>query len=542
MAREPGQQATQGHAQGAGTTTPSGAHAPLAAGPHRVSASRLNIRSEPVKRPGNILTAVPHGTVLVVQAGAPQNGFYQVELYGRLQGFAHGAYLDRTSASGMAAVSRIISESSSPAATHAAPAGGSGAQHAVELQETPEPPTIGADHWSHADVVAIQTELKRIGVYSVPVDGKISEGTREALVEAFGSDEWHQKSAVQVLARLQAAAPIANAGKRRIRYGELFKDGVLDFTVGIGMDETNTDNFAAELKRYTAEFAKLGLWPDPILGEQLLNSAGRAMGQDPLGTFFVKPNAIHYRPPAGPERAIHVVVRLVRPSDGTGKQVADAFRDGMLHSDASYYAGHGRYGSGPDFDRNVSFEVQEPSGEWRHVGDYEVLEHELQQKGEPWAVFQRRVVAGTIKVNFSNDGNVFLNPISRHDNEFGGRLMYWLLHQTREKLQTGKNGTLAQHDGKYKVWVFDGCRTVDYEPSIRGTPGQDAHHTDIVETNQMMHGAASAVSAFIKSLMEQASAQQLIRNMNQANGPLDQNAMVGSGFLAGAAPGAGRVQ
>jgi len=58
----------------------------------------------------------------------------------------------------------------------------------------------------------------------------------------------------------------------------------------------------------------------------------------------------------------------------------------MTQGDAAYYSGHGRYGSGPDFDRNFGkFTLKDKDGNVEQViDDYHVLEDVLRHEGDPW--------------------------------------------------------------------------------------------------------------------------------------------------------------
>lgn len=248
---------------------------------------------------------------------------------------------------------------------------------------------------------------------------------------------------------------------------------------------------------------------------------------------------------------MHAVVRLVDNKDGTkGAQAATAFKEGMQNSDVSYYAGHARYGSGPDFDRNMSFEIQGAGGEWEKIEAYEVLEKRLTDEGkavgrDAWAQFQWRMGKATLKVIGSNEGNVFLNPVNNHPGEFGGKLMYWNLNRKGGNaadgskggnLATGKNGDLAKRDAerKYNLWVFDGCRTQDYVKSIRDTPERDTKKTDIIATQRITYwnDKAQVLASFLDSIIAQQSAEKLVGGMEAGNvtGEEKGRAMKGDGF------------
>jgi hypothetical protein len=63
-------------------------------------------------------------------------------------------------------------------------------------------------------------------------DADLGAGTQSGLVEAFGSDEWRTMDAVTCLGKLKTAKVSAPAGSKNgqheLRFGEMFKDGVLD--------------------------------------------------------------------------------------------------------------------------------------------------------------------------------------------------------------------------------------------------------------------------------------------------------------------------
>lgn len=96
--------------------------------------------------------------------------------------------------------------------------------------------------WTDKELKAIQTELIRLGLYRATADGDLGAGTQSALVEAFGSDEWRAMDGATCLTKLKAAKPPPGAkgdkpGQHDMRYGEMFKDGVLDMTLALGFDE-----------------------------------------------------------------------------------------------------------------------------------------------------------------------------------------------------------------------------------------------------------------------------------------------------------------
>ena len=163
----------------------------------------------------------------------------------------------------------------------------------------------------------------------------------------------------------------------------------------------------------------------------------------------------------------------MNPGGDKGAEAREAFEEGMTQGDAAYYSGHGRYGSGPDFDRNFGkFTLKDADGNVEQViDDYEVLGEMLAKEsgGGAWARFLKRQNArARSTVEFSNAGNLRLNAKNLHPGEFGGKLIHWAMDQTgrpprRATAARSAAGAAANPDRKYRVLVFDGCRTRDYE-------------------------------------------------------------------------------
>ena len=436
--------------------------------------------------------------------------------------------------------------SSSPASAGPADAMSAVTGGLVQRQPRPQPspqpePHVGqgpgastsTPSWPRDKVTAMQRQLRRLGLYSLGIDGLLGRGTDAGLVEAFGGFEWRTMSADDVIARLTAATPsTGQQGEHNFRYGEMFADGLLDMTLGIGFDEARW-HMQAQGGMVSALGGR-GFAANNALGIRLYNEAGRNVPPNAFGTFYVKQNALTYRPPAGAPRQIHAVVRLVYSQDGSqGAETAQAFRDGMVQSDAAFYAGHGRYGSGPDFDRNFTFELLDDTGAVEEtIADYEELETKLREEGRrsrpvrtAWQQFEWREQNGRIRVHGDNDGNLFLNPTNRHQGEFGGKLMYWNLQRRQggAPVQTGRRGPLATQaaahpERRYRVLVFTGCRTQDYERSIRNTPGLDSRSADVIATNDITYwnDKAASFAAFLDDVLGMQSAEETARDMDTA--------------------------
>ena len=210
-------------------------------------------------------------------------------------------------------------------------------------------PDVGVSTWTKSEIKPIQRELRRMRLYDKGIDGIVGFYSEQGLVEAFGGDEWRAMAAADVLTKLKAATRPATGGGKSFRYGELFKDGVLDVTIGVGYMEEMGGTYVGNLE---GQFATIldarGFKEDAKLGIEIMEKSGRKLGKTPFGRFFVKKNAFIYAPPAGASRPIHVVVRLVVNAGGDkGKEALDAFREGFTQGDVAYYSATAATARGP---------------------------------------------------------------------------------------------------------------------------------------------------------------------------------------------------
>ena len=401
--------------------------------------------------------------------------------------------------------------------------------------------------WARAETTKIQRELRRLGLYTLANDGRLGKRSEAGLVEAFGDDSWRELPAADVLARLKAAKPAAgDRGEHALRYGEMFADGLLDMTLGLGFDELG--NHKNVLQSMTAALAARSFVVDNALGMRLYTEAGRSVPANPFGSFWVKPNALTFTPPAGAARPIHAVIRLVHSPDGTqGAEAAQAFKRGLVESDATFYSGHGRYGSGPDFDGNCTIELLDAKHNREAIfDDYQKLEHHLAAEGRPhgrgaWAQFEWRAGRGLAVVVGANRGNVRMTSTNPHSGEFGANLIHWHLNQSHTAPVTGKHGELehqakAHPHRKYRVSVFNGCRTNDYENSLRATPGMDKQSTDTFASTVplLWEDQAWSMVAFLDSILHMQSAEDTAKamdNQQRSTGPGVPVSQAGTGTI-----------
>ena len=143
--------------------------------------------------------------------------------------------------------------------------------------------------WTRNQLLAIQKELRRLGLYRGSLDKLFGPLTRLALVEAFGDETWRAMEPTKLLEGLKAAKPPAGGkkGEHRFRYGEIFKDGVLDMTLGIGFDEGGAH--LTKLSGISDGLVARGFEKNDARATAALEKqAGRKLGDKPFGTLFVR--------------------------------------------------------------------------------------------------------------------------------------------------------------------------------------------------------------------------------------------------------------
>src|SRR5829696_391719 len=170
--------------------------------------------------------------------------------------------------------------------------------------EVPNPAVSGFAGWSEAEVRTIQRELTRLRLYNLTVDGDLGARTEVSLSEAFGDESWRTRTATEVTEALRAAdAPWAGGG-RSLRYAELFRDGVLDVTFGMGFLEGELSEMSGAVSGIATALEQRGYSESGTRAAELLAAAGRPLADGTIGRFFVREDAFTYSPPAGTSRSI----------------------------------------------------------------------------------------------------------------------------------------------------------------------------------------------------------------------------------------------
>lgn len=262
------------------------------------------------------------------------------------------------------------------------------------------------------------------GTFDAKTAHAVKQFQRDVGLEADG------KVGKDTLGALKQTAPAP--GKRLERsaeYDKLYKDGRLDMTVAIGYDEGGAHQAKAlevvnglkkdgykplDVSKLDAkEKTRLGLTPDRY---------------DPNAQYFHK---TFKDPKTGKD--VDAVVRMIEPGTD-GKAARDSFKQGLEQDEVVIYAGHARYGTGPDFD-------DKKSGDGNFVVD---------EKG------------------------------NRHHEKPPAAL---------KKALKGRKTDLDQLKGRpdYQLVIMNGCSTEEYLKNLRDPEtfkGRNDTNTDLITTSQ----------------------------------------------------------
>ncbi len=306
-----------------------------------------------------------------------------------------------------------------------------------------------------ASVQKLQTALEQAGykLRNYGADGDFGGETAGAVKKLQKDAGLPQTGKVD--AQTLAALETKSAAKLQYpEYDKLFADGTVNMTVGIGYDEG--DSHLAEIAKFDSKMTSSGftkLDTSTATPAQL-----RAAGIDPAK---VDPDVTYYVKDFKHEgKDVHAVVKLVTPDTPAPK---DHFGKAMAGDEVVIYSGHGRVGSGPDFD-----DKHDPSGNF-------VI-------GKPY----------------------LKNYVSLGENDL--------------------KKTSMTND--YQLMFFDGCNTKLYLDDLRGIPkNKDSSNLDIVGANTELDWdtSASDVTTFIDGLTDGKSINEIKHDLNEGNktGPRD---------------------
>lgn len=315
------------------------------------------------------------------------------------------------------------------------------------------------------------------------------------------------------------------------RYDELFAEQLVTIVLAVGFDETGANRPVDT--RLAAGLIERGFKLDPGAALARLADGKRPAPQRPATHLLARGLARD-----GGGNPVDVVVTLVRAGDGSaGGDVASAFLEGTNRCEIAAYGGHGRYGTGPDFDYNFTADLLDERGQVSSsFSDYRDLEDILRERGRSHGrtalaeyrllVKQRRLVIRRV-----NSGNLAINLRNYHPGEFGAHLMVDQL-----KADSGVRRMSKQRfDKKYRLWLFNGCRTHDYLYNLRKLNRQaNAGGLDLVATRRLIYWSAisQTMLALVDGLCARDDYAQLLARLAAVNPDGDSDGETGPSHVA----------
>ncbi len=378
-------------------------------------------------------------------------------------------------------------------------------------------------------VYGVQRALGASGYDTNGVDGQYSDGTTGA-VEKLQKDknllEPGQKAGTcyaRTLAWLDQNAPMHQQvlSKTKLNYDKLFSDKLAEFGLFVGYDEGIGGHWHQDVAYARSELQAMGFKQDPSGASKAYEEAGKTSPDGP-GEMWVHDAFTTYL-----GKNIKGVFRLVH-SDMEGN-IGEEYKDSLMQGEVTMYSGHGRYGSGPDFDRNYSIEVE------GQRMSYDQCKHYVVQKtgkkhppeSEKAAMLKKLAAQGIIKVTGSNTGNAVMND-KDVQNTFGSALMFLALENGTDGKNSRKR-TTADYKEKatdnYKVWMFDGCSTSNYMGSIR----RDVGKKDVAVMGTGTSITMCTSMELVKGMMSQLTGAQIAKNMDKSHTKRDADGARGGG-------------
>ncbi len=327
------------------------------------------------------------------------------------------------------------------------------------------------------EVKAAQEKLIRAG-YDLPKHGADSDfgGETEAAVKKFQGDRKPPLPATGVLddATMKAldAAPAVQGKKpagdvRFPEYDKMFKDGVLQTTLGVGFDEDGND--LATRRGVLEGLQQRGF--DKLDVKNLTDDQLRQKGFDPA---TIDRDATYYTKQF--EHAGKPVQALVRLVDRDSPNAKEQFAKGMKGDDLILYDGHGRRGSGPDFDADKSPAGNYVIGKPYEEGHYALGANDVKKKGALGNQYQMMAFSACTSDYYVDDlrqvkGSKSLDILSTKtllnwdpsassvlgvlDGVMGGKSVNDI---------TAHLEKVTPHDGKGNAWTAHGFKDNTYQP------------------------------------------------------------------------------
>jgi hypothetical protein len=262
----------------------------------------------------------------------------------------------------------------------------------------------------------------------------------------------------------RAAPPPGQRVERYPEYDRLLADGVLDVALAVGYDEQ--ESHLRVMRELEVGLARRGF--TRVAVENAAPAALRARGIDPE---HIEAGVAYYHRRFEVEgEARQAVVRLITPRT---PQAKDRFADALDQSDAVFYGGHARYGTGPDFD---------------HID--------------------------------SDQGNFVIGARGRVHRQ--GRARPGYNPRMNRRLRGRDNDLEARRYGedRYQLWMFNGCTTAHYLDELRAADfGKDSANLDLMGSTRPLYWGDTGHGglAFLDGLMSRASVAELRVDLDRIN-------------------------
>lgn len=299
-------------------------------------------------------------------------------------------------------------------------------------------------------------------------------------------------------------------------YERLFADQLCTVVIACGFDEYGANRSQDELLE--SGLAARGFSRDDAGALARIAAGKRVVPQRPAEHWIAGAAATDA---AG--RPVDVVVTLVRAGDGSaGGDAASAFLDGLGRCDVAMYGGHGRYGTGPDFDYNFTADLVDDRGAIEaSFSEYKDLEEFLVERGRaskrsPLAEYRALVARGRLQIRRVNSGNLVINLRNYHTAEFGAHVMV-------DQLKTDPNirrMSKQAFDKRYRLWLFNGCRTNDYFYNLRKlNPKANAGGLDLIGTRRVTYWSmiGDSMLRLLDDLLQRRTFSQILQSLHAVN-------------------------
>ncbi|HEY8379534.1 MAG TPA: hypothetical protein VIK91_23740 [Nannocystis sp.] len=299
-------------------------------------------------------------------------------------------------------------------------------------------------------------------------------------------------------------------------YERLFANQLCSVVIGVGFDEYGSNR----PQDYVVESGLIarGFVRDDHRAIEKLTAAGRPPPTRKAAHYIATAAA---RDAGG--RPVDVVVTLTLAGDGyAGGDVASAFLEGLGRCDVAMYGGHGRYGTGPDFDYNFTADLLDDKGNVEaSFSEYKDLEEYLQDRGRAkkrsaLAEYRDLVAKRRLVIHRINSGNLVINLRNYHTSEFGAHLMVDQLKSDPNIRRMSKQ----VFDRRYRLWLFHGCRTHDYFYNLRTlNPKANAGGLDLLGTRRVVYWShiGNTLLKLLDELMQRRTFSEILHGLSSVN-------------------------